>query len=540
VLRRPVRAALVAAALAIVGCPGGRRGPPPERFVPATARAVIVVPEARRAAEELAALHATVSRFPGAGELAGARGALATQLGFDPLDPDALADAGVDPRRGAAVAMLDGPPRGGAAAGSATLLVLPAADAPKLERLFARIARDRFGATERTPESQGGVAAVAFRSRAGGAAALTYAIVDRTALLTTHPSGPALVGEAAALAPAASLGEAPPWKLAQAAIGERAAAIAFVPAGSPLLRGAWPLADGVAFGVSGAPGRLVARTAILLGKREPSFRALAADGRAAALVERLDPAAPLVARWDGDFAALGKKLLPVVSARDRERLVRRGVDLERDLFGVLAPGGAVALSVPSQLALGGLTADAARADPLRAVEFEAILPVRAGADPGAAAERLARGLGLVRRGRAPDDGVVRIATPSGEIAWKVDGPGRRVLAAGGRPGKIDALVARLAGPEPGWKPPTPDAGEALSGGLGGGVLDMGRLVSAVRALPDEAFGTGPSGFVMRSLVERVVEPAARLTAVSLRADLAAGALVVAVDVEARPRAAEAR
>jgi hypothetical protein len=498
-----------------------------------------VVPEVGRAAEELAALHAAVSGFPGAGEIAGARGALAAQLGFDPLDPDALADAGVDPRRGAAVALVErAGPRG--EPGSATLVVLPAADAPKVERLLARIARDRLGATERTAETHGGVAAVVFRRAGAGAAALSYTVVERTALLSTHPTGPALVTEAAALPPAASLGESPAWKIARRALGESVAAVAFAPPGSRLLRGVWPLADGVAFGFSAGRTRLVARGAILLGQREPSFRALAADGLAAPLVARLDPEAPLVARWDGDFAALGKKLVPMIGARDRAWLARRGVDLERDLFAVLAPGGALALSVPARFALGGLTADTARSDPLRAFEFEAILPFRDGTDPAGAAERLARAVGAARRGRAQEDGTARLSTPSGEIAWRVDGAGGRILAAGGRPGRIDALVARVSGEGAGWKPPSAEAGEALSNGLGGAVLDMGRLVSSVRALPVEAFGSGPSGFVMRSLVERVIEPADRLAAVSLRADLVEGALVLDLDVEARPPSAEAR
>jgi hypothetical protein len=503
-------------------------------------RAAVVVPAAGRAAEALAALHASVSGFPGAGELAGARGALAAQLGFDPLDREALADAGVDPRRGAAVALLDEPgSRGGPA--RASLVVLPASDAPKVERLLARIARDRLGATERVAESQGGVAAVVFRRPGTTAPALTYAVVDRTTLLTTHPSGPALVAGAAALEPAASLAESPGWKIARAALGDGVAAVAFVPAGSRLLAGVWPLADGVGLGLSAASGRLTARAAVLLGAREASFRALAADGRAAPHVARLDPEAPLVARWDGDFATLGRKLVPMIGARDRERLARRGVDLERDLFGVLAPGGALALSVPAWLALGGLTGETARTDPLRALEFEAILPYREGADPAAAAERLARAVGAARRGRGPETDVARLATPSGEIAWKVDREAGRILAAGGRPGRIDALAARLAGGAgPGWKAPTADAGAALSGGLGGAALDVGRLVASVRALPDEAFGTGPSGFVMRSLVERVVEPAARLAAVSLRAELADGALVVALDVEARAAAEATR
>ncbi len=113
-------------------------------------------------------------------------------------------------------------------------------------------------------------------------------------------------------------------------------------------------------------------------------------------------------------------------------------------------------------------------------------------------------------------------------------PARRlIVAAGGRPGRIDALLGRLAGDAPGWKAATPTAEAALAGGLGGVALDAPRLVAAIRALPDEAFGGGPSGFVVRSLVERVIEPAARLTAISLRAELTEGALLFSVDVEAR-------
>jgi hypothetical protein len=374
---------------------------------------------------------------------------------------------------------------------------------------------------------------VIFRRPGAAAAALTYAIVDRTALLTTDAAGPSVVQAAAALAPQASLAEAAAWKVARRALGEEVSAVLFVPAGSEVLRGAWPLADGLALGLSTGPGRLRTRTVILLGAREPSFRSLAADGKAAPLVARLDPRAPLAARFDGDFAALGKKLVPSLGARVRERLARRGIDLQRDVFDVLAPGGAVVLLVPPRLSLGGLTARAARTDPLRALEFEAILPLRPGSDPAAAIERIARVFGTIRRAQA--DGVARLVTRSGEIAWKVDAAAGRLVAAGGRPGRLDALLARLAGAGAGWTAPTKDAEAALSGGLGGTALDVGRLVEAVRALPDEAFGEGPSGFVLRSLVERVIEPAARLAAVSLRADVADGALVVALDVEAGPQ-----
>jgi hypothetical protein len=533
VLRRPHRVALAAATLlGVLACQGGRRAPPPERFVPARAAAAAVVPELARAARELGILHATLSRFPGAGELPGARGALAAQLGFDPLDPKALEDAGLDPRGGLAVASLaEG--AGGVEGARHVLVVLPVADASRVEGLLARLARDRLGATERSSERHGGTAVTVLRAPGARAPALAYVIASRTALLCTGPASPAAVAEAAALAAGASLAEHPAWKVARRALGDGVAAVQWTPPGSPLLRGLRLIEDGFALGLSAPEGRLAARAAVLLGAREPSFRALAADGAGARLVTALDPAAPLVARWDGDFAALGAKLLPLLSAAERARLEARGVDLARDLFAQLAPGGVVALSLPPALDVGGLSADAARADPLRALAFEAVLPVK---DPRAA-EAASLRLSALGVGGAPPSspqgGVHRFRTGSGEVAWRIDVEKRRVVAAGGAPGRLEALEARLAKGD-GWRPPTRGAEGALAEGLGGAVLDPARLLAAVRALPEETFGTGPSRFVVRSLVGRVLEPAARLAAVTARAELAAGALLVHLEVEARP------
>jgi hypothetical protein len=533
VLRRPHRLALAAAAVAVLAC-RGRRAPPPERFVPADAATAIVVPDTGRAARDLAALHATLAGFPGAAELAGLRGNLAAQLGFDPLDPDALEDAGFDPRRGAALASIDRVAPQGKERVRRAVLVLPLRDPPKVETLLQRLARDRMGATERASEPHGAFSVVVLRAPGAPAASLSYVVTERTALVATGGAGPAAVAEAAALQPGASLSAAPAWTAARGALGGDLSVVWWLPSGSPFLAGMWAAKDGLAAGIAAAPGRLVARAALLLGDREPSFRALAADGKAAAAAARLDPGAQLAARWDGDFAALGKKLVPMVPAPDRARLAARGVDLERDVFGVLAPGGAAAASLAPGLDLAGLTRDAARADPLRAIRFEAVLPVK---DPAAAEAVSARVSAAAagsrgRRGGAPAaDGVHRVRTPSGEIAWRVDAAGRRIVAAGGAPGALDALEARLAGGE-GFRAPTKVSDGALAGGLGGAVLVPPRVVAAVREMPEEAFGTGPSGFVMRSLVDRFLEPASRISALSLRADLAPGALVLALEVEA--------
>ena len=525
--RRAARRAMVLAALAFIACGRGRR-PPPERFVPAAASGAVILPELGRAASGLAALHASLSAFPGAGSRSEWRRGIAAQLGFDPLDPEALAGAGLDPKGGAAVALLRGSGVRGEG-GSSPLVVLPAGDPSRVEKTVARLAQDRFGATERTTRSEGGVATISFRRPGSEEAALTYAIVERSVLLAPSPEGPAVVSAAASLAPPASLAGDAAWKRARAALGDGPAAIAWAPPGSPLFRGA--VADGAALGLTPGAGRLTARAAVLLGSRAPTFRALAAGGRAAPFVAALDPAAPLVGRWDGDFAALGHKLVPLVPEQDRDWLAKRGVDLERDVFGVLGPGGVGALTLSPRLPANGLTSGMLRADPLRALEVEAVVPALPGAE--VAAERIARAI-AGRPPRAGANGITRVRTPSGEIAWKVEDRGARLVLAVGRPGRLDALLARLAAGAPGWKAPTAASAAALEGGLGGAILDVPRLVAAVRALPDEAFGGGPSAFVMRSLLERFLDPASRLAAISLRADLAEDALLLSLDVEAAP------
>ena len=518
--------AVAVVALAGAGCRDRPAGPPPERFLPEGVRVAVVIPEAGRAARQLAALHATLAAFPGAADVAAARGALTAQLGLNPLDPDGLRDAGLDARRGAAVALLTRPAEPGSPRGVG-LLVLPVRDEARLQALLARLARERLGAELRALEPRGAVTPVAFRRAAGEAPALAYLVVQRTALVAHGPSAPDVVAEAAGLAEERSLGRSAPYAAARRALSGELAALAFAPPGSPLLARFPALRDGLALGFSSGDGVLRARAAILLGDRATSFRALAGKGAAARLVARLAPGAALVGRYDGDPGELLRKLLPYLPAAERARLAARGLEPERDLPGLFAPGAAAAVSLTPALELSSLDEEALRADPLRLIRFEAVAPIADPAGLRAASDRLAP---ATRRGRAPRGEGWRLATPSGEIAWRLDG--ERLLLAGGPPGALDLLAARLAGGGEGWRARTEAAGAALSGGLGGAVLDAQRLVASVRELPGDAFGTGPSGFVVRSVVDRFLDPAARLAALSLRADLAEGALVLGLEVEA--------
>ena len=570
-LRCAAPALLVAVALATGcrGCSGGdaARGANPERFLPASVQAAVLAPELARTARDLSALHATLAAIPGADGIAGARAGLAAQLGFDPLDLEGLRAAGLDARRGGALALVAPTrgPDGDGAASPTSLLVLPVSDASRLEAVLVRLARERLGAGLRTDERYGGATVAVLRRGPGDAAALAFAIVERTALIAPGAQGPATVGEAAGLAPGATLGDGEAFRAARDAAGEGAAALVFVPGGSPLVAALPRARGGVGIGLSADHARVHARAALLAGGREGALRALEAGGAGAAAAARLRGDAAVVLRWDGDPAALGARIVPLVPEADRARFAAHGVDLRRDLFDVLAPGAAVALSLAPHAAVSALSPDAFRADPLQLLEVEAILPVKVEAKaalpriaaalaetvhapPSArgggsrdASPRAGRGArtGGARpaekrtSGAAREDAFVSIPTASGEIAWRLDPRANRLFLAAGAPGRLDALVARVEARGAGFRAPTPAADAALAGGLGGAVVDVQRLVADVRTLPTTAFGSGPSGFVMRALAERFIDPAARLAAVSLEARVAHGALVLDLTVEAR-------
>jgi hypothetical protein len=516
------------AALAACARCGGTAGPPPERFVPADALAAAVVPEIRGAVRSLAEFYATAEDFPGTSDLPSLRASLSAQLGFDPFNLAALREAGIDARRGMAV-FLDPDVGAGALGPPSPILVLPISNHAAADALLRRIAAERFGADERTVHVVGPSQVVVHTRRGSTRPLLTVGEGDGTVVLCAGAKGPEGVARALSAAVQGSLADTAAWRVAREVAGPDAAVIGIVPPASKAAAEQWLIRDGVALALAAEARQLHARLVLLLGDREPSFRALEAEGSAGGeLAAHLDPAASLVGRWDGDPAPLGAKLVPILPAPDRARLAKGGIDLERDLFGALAPGAAAAVSLPPRIDLPALDAQSLRRDPFRLVQFEAVLPLRDPARAAVLSERIAKLAGQRPARGAP----FALPTASGELAWAVDGD--RLLLAGGAKGRLAVLRGRLAAAAGGYRAPTDLARQALeAGGLGALVLDTRNFVASVRALPPEAFGSGPTGFVMRSLVARFVDPAERIDAASLRAGLAPGALIVALDVESR-------
>jgi hypothetical protein len=531
-MRSRVLPVLAAAALA-TGCArcGRPPEPPPERWLPAATGAALV-PRLGDAAAELGGLLQALVAIPAASGIAEPYAALKQQLGLDPLDPAGLAAAGLDPDRGA-----------GLSGEAQALAVLPVADAARLDALLARLARDRLGAGIRTEERQSAASLVVFRQAAGGPAALCYALVQRTALLSAGPGSPALVAAAVARPAPASLGADPTFARARQALGDGVSILTYAPPASPALAEARFLRDGAALGIRTGARGLELRLAILLSaERDEVWREVAGGEGAAAAgkgeLARLPADAFAALRFGGDPAALGRRLSYAVDGRAAAALRAAGFDLRQDLFDLLAPGAAVGLTLAPTFQVAAVARGpswaAGAEDPFRLVHLSAVARVRDPARLRAALDRVAAAK-APGAPKGPRPLTVR-PRPDGTPGWRLaEGASALDLAlsgdlllVGGGAGRLDALLAAPGG----WKPPTPGAAAALAAGGVGAALDFGALVKAVRALPPEAFGTGPDGFVMRALADRFLDPASRLSAGAASLRVGAGVARVDLSIEA--------
>jgi hypothetical protein len=529
-MRRALAAASVLLAIA-AGCGGKREYPPPERYIPADAPLAVVVPAVGAAARQAGALYRTVAQAPQAAPLAEAHAAVKAQLGFDPLDPRGMEQAGFDPA-GAAAAATGG--------GRTTIVALPVVDLPKVDATLARLARDRMGASQRITGKVRGVEVVSFRRETQGPAALAYASMGPHVLFAAGPDAPEAVASAATLPVELSLWKSPAAARARDALGAGWLAMALAPAGSPLLADVRAARDGAALGIRAEATQLGLRLALLLSpEREARWKALRGDGTpAAGAVALLPTDATLRARWAGDPAEAARRLEPWYPADVKKAFVTHKLDPVGGLAPAVGPGGAASLSLAPTFTFAGFSSprfDVRKTDPFELVQLDAVLPLRDAAALRAFLARLQKagprlGVKVVPSGPA--------AAPTGwTLSWGkaqlgVAIAGERLLVAGGAP-RLPALVARASGEAPIFSPPSPAAGAALGSGLGGAALDVERLVKSLEALPEEAYGSGPNAVVMRSLVSRYLEPAAALASVSLRLDLAPGAALVDLDVDGR-------
>ncbi len=532
-MRRALAVVLaVAVAAAVASCGRKREYPPPERYLPADAPVSVVIPGLGTAARQAGALYRTVAPAPPAVALVEAYGAVKAQLGFDPLDARGLEQAGIDPGGAAGAAL---------GAGRTPLLVLPVLDLSRFDATASRLARDRMGATERITSKSRGVDLVTYRRPGSGSASLAYVALGPHAILAPGPQGPEAVVSAATAPEEASLLRCATWTRARAALGDGFLATVLAPPGSPALSDLRFLRDGAALGVRASATQLGLRLAALLTpEREAWWKGLQPPAAPPAAVPELagalPPEAALVLRWAGDPAAAARQLQPWMPEGLRAALASAQVDLAGTVAPALGPGGVASLSLSPAFTVAEFSSpalDPRRTDPFDLLLLDAVIPVRDPAPLRALLARLQKGAPRLPFKVAP-------RSASDASAWTVSWGKARLglalsgdrLAVAGNADRLPALEARI-GAGGGFAGSTPPAKGAVASGLAGAVLDVEHLAASVESLPQSAYGTGPNAVVMRSLVNRYLEPAHALATVSLRLGVAPGAALLDLDVEGR-------
>ena len=514
-----------------------------EELLPPGEGAALSAPLGKLAAS-VAALSASALLLPGGDKLGSTARALAQQLGIDALSRDGLLAAGLDPDRGAALALLPLPAGAQRPPWVAALpLTKPDLFTQKLELLL----QQRAGFPLRTEEPRGGVKAIVF-ARPGVLEKVGYALVRGYAVVARSADPAAELATAAARPLDQSLARAPKLAQARRDLGPQDLLV-LTPEGSELLqrlvRRPLPGAAAAGLAVEGGGATLRVRIAQDLG------------GAAITAINTLLPAGKVL--WPTDHlpmrdvltarAAVAPSQLPMLLAqvpalaeplaRAREALKAKGADLDQDLFGALLPGVEVSLGLAYEANLGRLVdpdlLDVRARSPFDVVQVVAV----AGTDDAARVRRVlaaaaallpSLGATVTTSTREETEGVFLVEEwavryPGGEgvrfgLFWVSGQPPGGAADAGPRPAHASA-IAFVTGGFGGfgrflaWTHRRSDGlemDELVGDAPVLAELDLGMLWGVVHLLPDSAFGSGPQMFMARSLVTQVIDPLRRLRA----------------------------
>lgn len=463
-------------------CSGGGSASSAEELLPAQVSGAVVTAPLATVAQHFAALSDRASALPGGEQLGEARKQIAGQLGFDPLTREGQLAAGLDPDRGAAVA-LTAPP--------AWIAAVPLGKPELFLATFDRLARERAGYAVRTDEARGELRVAVYARETPSKLKLAVAVVRGYGVVARGADPAAEI--AAAVSRKESLAQDPRLKSARQRLKQDL--IVLAPAGSELPKRftSRPLPGDVALGLSGTAQGLSAQLFAQL-PQAPQLAA-ALPGGGASLVQLLPAEAPLKLRLGLAPAELLKQLDQLEGLRSlRARL--EGADA--DLVAALQPGAVLSLGPARSVNVAAAMdygLDFSRKSPFDTVQLVALARTADRARALAALERLAAKLPALgaRVERTGDDFKVTYGPELQGVRFGIRADGLAYLLGGAlAPGQLQPAPA---GQGALWT----DPGAALE-------LDLGKLAAAVDVLPDSAYGGGPQAYVARSLVSQVVQP----------------------------------
>ena len=545
--KRSRAAALGLVLLASCSRCGGPAAKDATELLPAQSSSALIVAPLGTLAGKLAATVQLAGEVPGGEALGAQLHGLSQQLGIDLTSRDSLLKAGLDPERGAAVALVDAPgasPQAPAAQPQAQsqrqnwIAALPLSSDSAFAQALEATLSGRAGFPLRSDEPRNGVHCVVF-ARASQAEKLGYAIVRGYGVVARAVDPAALIAEAAARPLEKSLAQDPRLARAKTEL-DKPDAIYLSSSGNPLLArlaGRAPPGES-ALGLSLLPDGIALHvTQDLPAASVQELRAAFAPASPEAFQA---PLAPFSLTLDANASALPGLIARLPMLRDpfnnlKNAINQAGADLDKDLLGALSPGVAIAIDLSPSANIGRAldpqAMDLRAHTPFDVIRLYAAASAR---DPEAARKGLdALAKALPNIGATAVRSAEKKAIAGGiDDEWTTTYPGGegirfglfvpgRDLCGESAPARTQALVYALGGTGSLEQVLAARLPCARSNNIGTPTtapaplrfeLDLGMLANEIGKLPDTAYGTGPQVFVARSVVSQVVVPLQRLRA----------------------------
>ena len=522
--------------LVLAGCsrcggplsPSGTKGTL-TRYLPRDAQATLVIPDLGALGEKLARFqNLKIANFLAqlqANQTAeGYVSSVMRQVGLDLRNRQALEAAGLDPGRGAGVALLGG---------NRAYSVLAVKDERALRDTFTRFGKERLGTTEVGEEKTPGGTLITFKRPGAAQPLLGLLFTGGFALLGTGD----LVSQLstyATLPAEKTLSNEPLLNAALQRLPAERDFYAFLPGGVGFLV---PAGTTQAVTLTGALGEraVTLRMDSPWPDTEASLAALVPQ-QGPELLGYLPEDSFLVARYRGDPAQLDG-IWPYLAGNYVTRAVTMsGFNVKTEVLDQLKSGisAGVALAPTAQLGAGMPALDPRRTNPFRFVHLVAVAEAKDATAIAATLEKvpsLAPRFGAeVKPGELAGQRVYLTSYRQGEGAHLASVGDKLVLAAPQR--RLETALQRLKA-QPGPSPVAEDLRGALQGPVLGVVLDLRRLSDAVKGLPSEAWGIG--GFAIKETTVRWLDNMDDLRAVTFGLSEKDKALQVELSLWLAPR-----
>jgi hypothetical protein len=506
-------ALLLVAAAGCARC-GTQSAAAAEDLLPARPSGALVTAPLGALVQHLAALIERAASLPGGEQLGEGRRAVAAQLGFDPLTRDGLLSAGLDPGRGVAVAFFEGQTR------PEFIASLPLQKPDLFLQTVQRLLVERAGFTAAAEQPREVKILERRGERVGVAVVRGYGLLART----RDPA--ASVAEARTRTLEQSLAKDAGLEAARKRLGAQDLVV-WAPAGSAMPRRytTRSLPGDVAVSLQGSQQGLASRLFAQLPPAQAERAQAALPGGGGPLVELLPSDAPLRARLG---VAPPRLLEQLRGDPDLAALLARLQGADAEAMGALAPGVAVSLSLARGANIGlamDYGFDWRRKSPFDTVQLVALAETTDKARLLRALEKIAGRMPELgaRAERSGDDFQVTYAAGLGARFGVREIDGKTIAYLMGGPLQPADLKKSPKAANPEVAVLYENGGAALR-------VDFGRLASALRELPQSAYGSGPQSYVARSLVGQVIEPL-RTVRLTLAAEAFSDRLGASMDVE---------